>query len=159
MAERTEQARREVAAALVDALRDYVVETDAYVDDRGGAVGLHRSDLNALTHVHRAAQSGESLTPGALAQLLRLSPPATSALLGRLEQVGHVHRTHSPTDRRRVQIEMTEQASGVASQVFTPLGIAVGRAMDGYSDEELRLVLRFLLDVTAATHRARTDAD
>ena len=151
-----EQGRREVAAALVDALRDYVVETDAYVDDKGGEAGLHRSDLNALAHVQRAAVSGESLTPGALAQLLRLSPPATSALLGRLEQVGHVRRSHSPTDRRRVRIEMTEQASGVASQVFTPLGIAVGRSMDGYSDEELRLVLRFLRDVTAATHRART---
>lgn len=155
--DRAVRSRREVAAALVDALRDYVVETDAYVDDRGGAAGLHRSDLNALTHVQRAAQSGESLTPGALAQLLRLSPPATSALLGRLEQVGHVHRTHSPTDRRRVQIEMSEQAGAVAHQVFAPLAVAVGRVMDGYSEDELRLVLRFLHEVTAATHEARTD--
>ena len=149
--------RREVAAALVDALRDYVVETDAYVDDRGGAAGLHRSDLNALAHVQRAAASGESLTPGVLAQLLRLSPPATSALLGRLEQVGHVRRTHSPTDRRRVRIEMSEQAQQVAHGVFAPLGASVGRAMGGYSDDELRLVLRFLHDVTAATRQARTD--
>ncbi len=148
--------RREVAAALVDALRDYVVETDAYVDDKGGEAGLHRSDLNALAHVQRAAVTGQSLTPGALAQLLRLSPPATSALLGRLEQVGHVRRSHSPTDRRRVQIEMSEQAETVARGVFAPLGAAVGGAMDEYSDDDLRLVLRFLRDVTAATHRART---
>lgn len=148
--------RREVAAALVDALRDYVVETDAYVDDKGGEAGLHRSDLNALAHVQRAAVTGENLTPGALAQLLRLSPPATSALLGRLEQVGHVRRSHSPTDRRRVQIEMSEQAASVARGVFAPLGAAVGRAMDEYSDDDLRLVLRFLRDVTAATHQART---
>lgn len=154
-AAREADGRRDLAEALVDALRDYVVETDDYIDVRGTQVGLHRSDLNALTHVQRAATEGEHLTPGALAQLLRLSPPATSALLGRLEQVGHVRRTHSPADRRRVQVEMTEQAGSVASQVFAPLGREIGQVMGRYSDDELALVHRFLREVTAAIRRAR----
>lgn len=146
------------ARAILDALREYVMETDRYVDERGGAAGLHRTDLDALTHVLGAARSGVTMTPGALSDLLRLSPPATSALLGRLEQVGHVSRSHSATDRRRVQIEVNQQALDVADGVFRPLGAAMGRVIAGFDAAEQALVLRFLVEAVAATREARTQA-
>ncbi len=152
-------AGREQAAAIVDALRTYVMETDRYIGDRGGAAGLHRTDLDALTHVLAAAHAGQTMTAGALSELLRLSPPATSALLARLEQVGHVRRTHSATDRRRVEIEVEDQALDVAEGVFRPLGTAMGRMIAGYDEAERATVLRFLQDAVRVTREARGESD
>lgn len=146
---------REQAAAIVDALRSYVMETDRYISERGGAAGLHRTDLDALTHVLAAAHAGETMTPGALSQLLGLSPPATSALLARLEQVGHVRRAHSATDRRRVEIEVEDQALDVAEAVFRPLGTAMGRMIAQYDQADRATVLRFLHDAVRVTQEAR----
>ena len=150
---------REQAEAIVEALRTYVMETDRYVAERGGAAGLHRTDLDALTHVLAASESGSTITPGALSDLLRLSPPATSALLARLEQVGHVRRAHSTTDRRRVEIEVSDQALAVAEGVFRPLGTAMGRVIAGYGEDERETVLRFLRDAVRATRSARGETD
>lgn len=150
---------REQSEAIVDALRTYVMETDRYIGERGGAAGLHRTDLDALTHVLAACEQGGTITPGALSELLRLSPPATSALLARLEQVGHVRRAHSSTDRRRVEIEVSDQALDVAEGVFRPLGTAMGRMIAGYSEQERDTVLRFLHDAVRATRSARGARD
>lgn len=146
------------AGAIVEALREYVMETDRYVDERGGAAGLHRTDLDALSHVLVAARTGTTMTPGALSEVMRLSPPATSALLTRLEQVGHVTRSHSATDRRRVEIEVNDQALDVADGVFRPLGTAMGRVLAGFDQAERAVVLRFLLEAVSATREARTQA-
>jgi len=151
--------QHEQAAAIVDALREYVMETDRYISERGGAAGLHRTDLDALTHVLAAADSGETMTPGALSGLLRLSPPATSALLARLEQVGHVRRAYSATDRRRVEIEVEDRALEVAEGVFRPLGTAMGRMIARYDRADRETVLRFLHDAVRVTREARGDAD
>ena len=143
-----------VSAAIVDALRAFTTAMDRYIDVHGGAVGMHRTDLVALAHVMDAGRRGDHLTPTELASALNLSPPATSALLGRLESVGHVRRTHASSDRRRVSIEMTDVARGVGRQVFGPLAGEMAAAIDAYSPQERDLVLRFLTDVLAATAQA-----
>jgi len=143
-----------VPAAIVDALRAFTTAMDRYIDVHGGAVGMHRTDLVALAHVMDAGRQGEHLTPGELAAALNLSAPATSALLTRLEAVGHVQRTHASSDRRRVSIEMTNDAMAVGRRVFGPLGVEMRAAIDGYSPEEQEVVLRFLTDVLDATARA-----
>jgi DNA-binding MarR family transcriptional regulator len=134
----------DVAAAIIARLRAFTTAMDRYVDVHGGRHGLHRTDLNALAHVMDASQRGSELTPGELASALNLSPPATSALLTRLESVGHVRRSHSPTDRRRVAIEMTDEARGVGREVFAPIGSAVRDVIDELAPDERQVVLRFL---------------
>ena len=143
-----------VSRAIVDALRSFTTAMDLYIDVHGGAVGMHRTDLFALGHVMEAGRRGDHLTPSELASALNLSAPATSALLGRLEEVGHVRRTHVSSDRRRVSIEMTGEARAVGRQVFGPLSGQMQAAIDGYSRQEQELVLRFLTDVLSATARA-----
>lgn len=143
-----------VSAAIIDALRAFTTAMDRYIDVHGGAVGMHRTDLVALAHVMDAGRRGDHLTPTELASALNLSPPATSALLSRLESVGHVRRTHASSDRRRVSIEMTDVARGVGRQVFGPLAGEMAAAIDTYSPQQRELVLRFLTDVLAATAQA-----
>lgn len=146
-----------MAGAIVDALRAFTTAMDRYIDVHGGTVGMHRTDLVALAHVMDAGRRGDQMTPTELSSALNLSPPATSALLSRLEAVGHVRRTHSSADRRRVSIEMTDEALGVGRRVFGPLAGEMMATIGGYTRQEQDVVLRFLTDVLAATGRA-TDA-
>jgi DNA-binding MarR family transcriptional regulator len=145
-----------LALEIIDALRAFATEMDRYIDTRGGAVGLHRTDLNALAHVLEARRSGGELSPGELAHRLSLSPPATSALLRRLESVGHVRRTHSEVDRRRVAVEMTDEAMEVAGGIFGPIGATMRDTIASYSVAERETVLRFLTDAVDAVERATT---
>ena len=144
----------ELAMEIIDALRTFSTEMDRYIDTRGGEVGLHRTDLNALAHVLDARRTGEGLSPGELAARLSLSPPATSALLRRLESVGHVRRTHSEVDRRRVAVEMTDEAMEVAGGIFGPIGATMRDTIASYSVAERETVLRFLTDAVGAVERA-----
>lgn len=157
----TSQPRRPQGPALaleiIDALRAFTTEMDRYIDTRGGAAGMHRTDLNALAHVLDARRSGGEMSPGELAHALGLSPPATSAMLRRLESVGHVRRTHSEVDRRRVSVEMTDEAMGVALGIFGPIAGTMREVIGSYSVAERETVLRFLTDAVEAATRARTD--
>lgn len=150
--------REPVAAAIVDALRAFTTAMDRYIDLHGGAVGMHRTDLVALAHVMDASRQGEHLTPGELAAALNLSAPATSALLTRLESVGHVQRTHASSDRRRVSIEMTDDAMAVGRRVFGPLAMEMQTAIGAYGRSDQELVLRFLTDILEATARATSSS-
>ena len=149
----------ELALEIIDALRAFTTEMDRYIDTRGGAVGMHRTDLNALAHVLDARRSGGEMSPGELAHALGLSPPATSALLRRLESVGHVRRTHSQVDRRRVSVEMTDEAMGVAVGIFGPIATTMRETIGSYSLAERETVLRFLTDAVEAATRAREHGD
>ncbi|GAB3439892.1 hypothetical protein GCM10027517_13730 [Phycicoccus ginsengisoli] len=141
-------------AAIIDRLREFTTAMDHYIDAHGGRHGLHRTDLNALAHVMDASRRGEDLGPGELAAALNLSAPATSALLTRLEGVGHVQRRHSETDRRRVSIEMTDAAMHVGREVFAPIGGAIREVIAGFTPHERAVVLRFLTEVVDRTTAA-----
>ncbi|HET8767519.1 MAG TPA: MarR family transcriptional regulator [Pedococcus sp.] len=145
-------------AAIIERLREFTTAMDHYIDAHGGRHGLHRTDLNALGHVMEANRRGEDLGPGELASALNLSAPATSALLARLEGVGHVQRRHSATDRRRVSIEMTDEAMQVGRDVFAPIGGAIRDVIAGFTPEEREVVLRFLGEVVDRTHAAARQA-
>lgn len=148
-----------LAMEIIDALRAFTTEMDRYIDTRGGAVGLHRTDLHALGHVLDARRAGGDLSPGELAHALGLSPPATSAMLRRLESVGHVRRTHSEVDRRRVSVEMTDEAMAVALGVFGPIAATMRETIGSYSVAERETVLRFLTDAVDAAARATVASD
>ena len=59
-----------LAREIIDALRAFTTEMDRYIATRGGAAGLHRTDLNALAHVLDARRSGGEMSPGELAHAL-----------------------------------------------------------------------------------------
>src|ERR687889_2902026 len=90
------------AMRVVRALRGYTNETEMYVAAAGREAAMHRTDLTGLALVMDRSQLGEQTTPGQLSAALHLSAPATSAMLDRLERLGHVHRVPHPTDRRSV---------------------------------------------------------
>lgn len=140
---------------LITLIRAITVESDRLSDVFAGAHGLHRTDLDALVHILDAARDGDPVSPGQLAARLGLSAPATTALLARLERDGHVTRRPDPHDRRRVVLEMHEQALALAGQFFGPLGRAVRAVVAEFDEGERETVRRFLTGVRRATIEVR----
>jgi DNA-binding MarR family transcriptional regulator len=128
-----------------------------YVAAAGREAAMHRTDLTGLALVMDRTQLGETTTPGQLSAAMQLSAPATSAMLDRLERLGHVHRLPHPTDRRSVVVEMTEHARAVGEAMFGRLAAHLGPVLDGRTEEELTAIATFLEEVVAATRAAREE--
>lgn len=143
----------QIYAELLAAMREFTLESDRYVDRAAAVHGLHRTHLNALGFL--VGQESKAPTPGALGHALNLSSPAVTALVDRLERSGHVTRTRGTTDRRRVELAMTDSARVIGRQLFRPLAERLGHALENYSPEELFLVERFLREMTLATAEAK----
>ncbi|BCW47105.1 helix-turn-helix domain-containing protein [Arthrobacter sp. StoSoilB5] len=143
---------------LVRLLQDFTLEANHYVDAAGGRNDMHRTDLNALAVIMRHSAAGRVVTPGILRTELRLSSPATTALVDRLHASGHLLRERLGTDRRQVQLVMTPKAYQDGSAMFMPLALRMGKAMGAYSADELDVVRRFMTDMVEATVTAREEA-
>ncbi|HEV7188321.1 MAG TPA: MarR family transcriptional regulator [Blastococcus sp.] len=141
--------RRELALLL----RRLTVELDAVGQRFAGLHGLNRTDVRALVAIMDAARRGEALTAGRLGEAVDLRSASVTALVDRLERVGRVRRVRDPDDRRRVALEISDAAMAAGGEYFGGLQRDLAAAMEGYSDEELAVVRRFLEDMTGVIER------
>jgi DNA-binding MarR family transcriptional regulator len=142
-------------AELALMLRRLTVELDAVGQRFAGLHGLGRTDVRALVAIMDAARAGRPMTAGALGSAVELSSASVTALVDRLERVGHVERVRDAQDRRRVVLEMTPTAMTAGGEFFGGLQRELAAAMASYSDDELAVVRRFLAEMTEviAAHR------
>jgi len=150
-----QQARRQVMENLIDALRLFTVETDVFVDVFARAHALGRNDLNAIMWISQASGAGDPLTAGELATRLGLGPPATTALIDRLEQAGHVRRERDGEDRRKVTLAMQEPALALAVAFFQPLGARMDGAVADLGTDQLAITAEVVRRLTAAVTTTR----
>ena len=137
--------RTEVALLL----RRLTVEMDAMGQRFADLHGLGRTDVRALVAIMDAARQGQALTAGGLGAAVELSSASVTALLDRLERVGHVRRVRDAAARRRVGLELSDTALAAGVEFFGGLQRDLVGAMAGYTDEELDVVRRFLTEMTA----------
>ncbi|TFV64060.1 UNVERIFIED_ORG: MarR family transcriptional regulator [Bacillus sp. AZ43] len=149
MSEDDEAARRELALLL----RRLTVELDAVGQRFAQQHNLNRTDVRALVAIMDAARRGEALTAGRLGEAVELRSASVTALVDRLEKVGHLRRVRDEVDRRRVTLQMSDSAMAAGAEHFGGLARDLSAAMEDYTAEELAVVRRFLLDMTAATMR------
>jgi DNA-binding MarR family transcriptional regulator len=145
----TVRARQELALLL----RRLNVELDAVGQRFAEQHGLNRTDVRALVAIMDAARRGEALTAGRLGEAVDLRSASVTALVDRLERVGHVRRVRDPDDRRRVALEMSESAMTAGAEHFGGLARDLQAAMGSYTDGELAVVRRWLEDMTAVITR------
>lgn len=134
-------------------LRRLTVELDAVGQRFAVEHGLNRTDVRALVAIMDAARRGQALTAGGLGEAVGLRSASVTALVDRLERVGHVRRVRDPDDRRRLSLEMSDAALAAGAEHFGGLQRDLAAAMSPYSDEELAVVRRFLEDITAVIVR------
>ena len=103
---------------------------------------MHTTDADAVMLIIEVEQRERPLTPARLAERLGLSPGATSILLGRLEQAGHIERTREATDRRVVTLRSTTRINASADAFFEPLHEQLGQALGGFTAAQLDVVVR-----------------
>lgn len=142
---------------VVRSLRTYGNELELYIAAAGRANEMHRTDLAGLAIVMDEDTLGRPVTPGRLSGALQLSAPATTAMLDRLERLGHVHRMPHATDRRSVVVEITDHARQVGGAMFGQMGRHLGPVLASYDDAQLDMVSDFLNRISEATRAARNE--
>lgn len=149
---------RSVAERVVRGMRDMANQSEAYIAAAGREAAMHRTDLTGLAQVMDGAHDPAGpVTPGRLSASMQLSAPATSAMLDRLERLGHVERRPHPTDRRSVEVVATDHAMEVGGQMFARIAARMGPVLAARSEEELAVIASFLEDAAEATREARRD--
>src|SRR3954454_7301616 len=107
--------------------------------------GLSETDLVAMEHLMR-----EPYGPAELARILDVSTAASTGVVDRLVQRGHVERRPHELDRRRTQVEVTPSGREDVLTHLLPMFRELDRLDRSFSVEEREVVERYLRGVIAA---------
>ncbi|WP_411719743.1 MarR family winged helix-turn-helix transcriptional regulator [Mycetocola sp.] len=118
---------------------------------------LNATDMKALRFLMASRNVGAVVTPGLLAETLRISTASTTKLLDRLERAGHVLRSPHPTDRRALMITVTDATRTDARESVGRIHARRFEAAARLSPEERDIVIRFLSDLSAFDEGAGAD--
>jgi DNA-binding MarR family transcriptional regulator len=134
------QNREQVIADLTREFRASQVASDQLDDISAAGMGINRTDSRCLDIVDYAGP----ITAGDLAKQSGLTTGAVTAVLDRLERVGYVRRTRDTADRRRVLIEMTEEARQRAMEFYGPLAEVAATNMASFTLDQLTVMRDFM---------------
>jgi DNA-binding MarR family transcriptional regulator len=141
---------------LLRALRDFVVADEEMRRATGRRMELGTSDLRATRFVMTACSNGVPVTPRDVARHLGLTTAATTALLDRLVEAGHVERRPHPTDGRSKVLVVTDHARREAHGLLAGLHDEMRAAAAAVPAEARPALVSFLREVTEAMHRHAT---
>jgi len=132
--------RRELAEAISREIRRGQVRTDAYDEAVCGAVGINRTDHRCIDILDAEGP----MTAGRLAERAGLTTGAMTTVLDRLERSGYARRVRDAEDRRRIRVELSDEARRALWPYYEPLARLAAELFERYSESELELVLDFL---------------
>jgi DNA-binding MarR family transcriptional regulator len=136
--------RPKARAALMQELEHAVRKSSAIGVIFGQAVasrvGVSSSDLECLDFLVIEGR----VTAGRLAELTGLTTGAITGVIDRMEKAGLVRRERDEEDRRKVYVAIVPEAIAKVGRFYEPLQKAVTRDWEGYTDAELKLLLRFM---------------
>jgi len=139
--------------AVMDAMKSVRSFSDAMDRMHGGLRGdmdMNATDLATLRMLIVREQRGEQVKPHDIARHLAISTASTTKLLDRLTASGHLERVPHPSDRRARVVVLTETARADFHRHFGERMRRMRAAMDTYTEDQLRTIVRFLGDMEAA---------
>ncbi|MET9438030.1 MarR family transcriptional regulator [Streptomyces sp. NPDC006551] len=128
-------------------LRAVTVEYGLRQADFAARNGMHITDVRALICLLDAERAGLDATAGHLGARLGLNSAGTTAVIDRLERLGHVARVRDARDRRRVLLRVEEEAEELGWAYFGPLIEETVTLLRGFDEVETAAVRRFLTGV------------
>ncbi|MET7878968.1 MarR family winged helix-turn-helix transcriptional regulator [Micromonospora profundi] len=155
MYRRRDTPRERLVAEITTDLRRYAVDAQQVGHAFANLHGLNPTDLNALIAVMDAELRGDPITPGRLGEHLNLSSGSITALIDRLERAGHIRRDRDTADRRKVLLHYADQGAALAMEFFRPLGARTDTVMDRFTDDELQVVHRFMVEMSESVRAHR----
>jgi DNA-binding MarR family transcriptional regulator len=115
----------------------------------GERLGLNPTDHKCLDVIIRTRTP---MTASQLAEETGLSTGAITGVVDRLEKAGYVKRKRDQNDRRLVFIKvLTDRALVKLSPIFDPIKQASRNLYSKYSDEELAIILDFVINCNKMT--------
>lgn len=133
--------RQELIEKLNNAMRQQSTWTVMFHNAIAGQVGLNITDHKCLDIL----MDRGALTAGQLAEITGLTTGAVTGVIDRLEKAGFVQRGDDPADRRRVMVQPAlEKAGEELGPFFAHFQQRYMPLLESHSDDELRLVLRFV---------------
>jgi DNA-binding MarR family transcriptional regulator len=122
--------------------------------------GISSSDLECLDFLNLEGRA----TAGRLAEVTGLTTGAITGVIDRLEKAGFVKRERDEQDRRKVFIVLIPQNIARIGALYMHMQQAMLKNWESYSDDELRLLLRFATQgyetmLTAAEELKKTIAN
>ncbi|HWI32065.1 MAG TPA: MarR family transcriptional regulator [Microbacterium sp.] len=115
-----------------------------------GDMGMNTTDLAALRMLVMREQRGQAVSPHDLARHLRISTASTTKLLDRLSASGHLERRPHPRDRRARIVVLTDESRRAFFEHFGERLRAMRGVADGYNDDELATISRFIGEICDA---------
>lgn len=145
------KARAVLLEELEEAMRRSSAQGVLYGQTVANVAGIANSDLECMDILYLEGR----VTAGRLAEVTGLTTGAITGVVDRLEKAGLVRRERDEKDRRKVFISVVPESIDRLSKFYVPMQQAMEKICSGYSDEELRLLLRFATEgykgVLAAT--------
>jgi DNA-binding MarR family transcriptional regulator len=140
------KSRKELMAALEQALRDVSGTGVLFSQAAAERLGLNSTDLECLGLI-----SSGPATAGGLARATGLTTGAITGVIDRLERAGYARREHDEADRRKVQVRARPEALQKTAPIFEPMRRASAEVLSRYGNDELALILDFLTRAQAAS--------
>jgi DNA-binding MarR family transcriptional regulator len=101
-------------------------------------LGITPTDLKCVNLLSRGPR-----TARALADDLRLTPSATTAVIDRLERAGFATRNRDSTDRRQVIVSAVPGRVAQATTLYQPLYERMADLVSSYTDDQITVLLDF----------------
>jgi DNA-binding MarR family transcriptional regulator len=133
--------RREMLAAVLREVRRMTAQSVLIGQAVSERFGLSSSDLECLD---LALLSGGA-TAGDFAKATGLTTGAITGVIDRLERAGYVRREKDPADRRKVIVRARPAMTRRIAPLYDSLQREMTALWSGYSDEQLAVILDFLI--------------
>ena len=134
------KSRAALMQELEDAMRRSSAQGVIFGQTVANAVGVSSSDLECLDFLNIEGR----VTAGRLAEVTGLTTGAITGVVDRIEKAGLVRRERDEADRRKVYIaDRAGERRARSARYYVPMQKAMHKDWEGYSDDELRLLLRF----------------
>jgi len=142
--------RQALVAELGTAMQAYQRSNAEFDDEVGRILDVNPTDLRCLDWL-----IGGRMSAGELSRATGLSSAATTSMIDRLERKGFVRRIRDATDRRQVQVEMTEEGSARVWRLYGPLVEEGATLFERFTRAELDSMLDLVtkMQLLAVEHR------
>lgn len=135
-------------AHLLRALADFTAANQGMRRRLSAEMKMNLTDVQALRHVIRAEQREGCTTPRSLALYLGISTAATTKLVDRLTDSGHLVRNRHPSDRRSVVITATPHARAQVRERLRHMHDRMRRVAEAVPERSRPDLITFLAGMT-----------
>ena len=151
-----EDAREQLLMEIREELRLHGVAGDIADQAVADHLGINRTDMRCLDIIERL----DGVSAGRLAREAGLSTGAVTTVIDRLERAGLARRVADAADRRRVLVELTDEARATTADLYAPLGQALAAQREALSGDDALVVRDFLRETRQLqeTHAERIRA-